>query len=198
MSEEKCRFYNTGYCKYQEKCRYLHPKEICSRKCNKNKCNKRHPKTCRYGEQCKRTDSCAYKHSVHSKEAQSISEIEELKKEIEKLKEENKEILEKISDLKREIENKDKTIESLGEELKEKQEQTPKNQEEKEVEAETQTDVKDNKLMGFVKDIIRCKFCKEEMRNDSQLFRSHLRKYHKGWRKASSDSKEPPVLNTNT
>ena len=25
----KCRYFNKGFCKYQKKCRYLHPKNTC-------------------------------------------------------------------------------------------------------------------------------------------------------------------------
>ena len=42
---KKCLHYDKGYCKYQEKCKFIHPKEICFEKtCDKTSCRKRHPK----------------------------------------------------------------------------------------------------------------------------------------------------------
>ena len=51
---QKCRYYNRGYCKYTEKCRFIHPKNsICgeylkNQKCDKEECCERHPKTCKW------------------------------------------------------------------------------------------------------------------------------------------------------
>ena len=45
---EKCQHFNSsGYCKYQDKCRLLHPKEKCDNKCKLMNCMKRHNKPCR-------------------------------------------------------------------------------------------------------------------------------------------------------
>ena len=62
-----CLFNKYGFCKYLDKCRKKHNKEICDNPdCEVDKCVKRHPKTCRYYkeyERCKFGDYCSFKHS---------------------------------------------------------------------------------------------------------------------------------------
>ena len=46
---KRCRYYNKGFCKYEKRCRYFHPQEICQNhldtlNCNLKGCKKRHPK----------------------------------------------------------------------------------------------------------------------------------------------------------
>jgi transcriptional regulator with PAS, ATPase and Fis domain len=48
---KKCRYFNRGFCKYREKCRFYHPEHICeaylkSNNCEQKECCKRHPKRC--------------------------------------------------------------------------------------------------------------------------------------------------------
>ena len=67
MTEKKktalCKYFNSGYCKFQSECKYIHAKEVCSKlKCKTKRCSKRHPKTCRYGDKCKRRTVCLFKH----------------------------------------------------------------------------------------------------------------------------------------
>ena len=71
----KCRYFNRGYCKYKEECKYYHSRHICEKYlenniCNNDRCTKRHPKHCRYWarspEGC-RYDACQYLH-VKSKQ----------------------------------------------------------------------------------------------------------------------------------
>ena len=69
---KKCRFNNTGYCKYQNECRFKHSENVCETylrdgKCeNKHSCQSRHPKPCKYWKrepkECKRKESCKYLH----------------------------------------------------------------------------------------------------------------------------------------
>ena len=59
----KCKYHNSGYCKYQSKCLYFHPSEECDKKCEQKKCMKRHIKPCRYKTTCKHKEKCAYKHT---------------------------------------------------------------------------------------------------------------------------------------
>jgi TolA-binding protein len=52
-NDKKCRYYNRGFCKYVEKCRYFHPSETCEKhlenfKCNEKGCMRRHPKLCKW------------------------------------------------------------------------------------------------------------------------------------------------------
>ena len=58
-----CKFYNFGFCKFQDRCRFEHFKTNCNKyACKDKKCFKRHPKKCRYQEKCRRKSCCLYKH----------------------------------------------------------------------------------------------------------------------------------------
>ena len=70
--KKRCRYFNRGYCKYNSKCRFVHPKSICNehllnQKCENGECNQRHPKKCKWEsnkEGCKRKSECAYIHGT--------------------------------------------------------------------------------------------------------------------------------------
>ena len=68
--KKKCRYFNCGYCKYKEKCRFEHPTQICEDyrkgKCVGSKCPFRHPKSCKWLQSsagCKRED-CDFMHDT--------------------------------------------------------------------------------------------------------------------------------------
>ena len=78
MSEvtlKNCSHYNSGFCRYIKKengCKHFHPKEICETTVCKDKdCPKRHPKRCRYLEECRFQSQCSYS---HKKEGVTINE----------------------------------------------------------------------------------------------------------------------------
>merc|ERR1712204_135677 len=98
-----CKFYNTGYCKHQGACKFLHPIEKCERSCSKSSCPKRHPKPCRYGDKCRRKDICDYKHETSSAETDLKAEITALKITIQTLLDENKGTSNKIVHLESEL-----------------------------------------------------------------------------------------------
>ena len=60
---ERCRHFNSGYCKYKDRCRFFHNTKVCEGYCSNKKCTKRHPKKCRFNEQCRRGTNCLYKHT---------------------------------------------------------------------------------------------------------------------------------------
>ena len=37
-SKRKCRYFDRGHCKYKEKCKYLHPSDICQKYVENEKC----------------------------------------------------------------------------------------------------------------------------------------------------------------
>ena len=79
----RCPHNNTGYCKFNDHCKYQHYNTICDKRiCKDIECKKRHPRTCRYGENCKFNihNACAYMHNIHNK-----SNYEETKKLTEKI-----------------------------------------------------------------------------------------------------------------
>ena len=76
---EKCKYFYSGYYKYQDKCRVLHPKEEFDQKCKLKNCMKRHIKPCRYGTNC-RQEKCAFKHTKDINTKLNIDEIVSLRK----------------------------------------------------------------------------------------------------------------------
>ena len=70
--KRRCKYYNRGYCKYNGKCRFIHPSEICEshlagQTCERSECSSRHPRTCKWlrtNEGCRR-QNCEYLHSDH-------------------------------------------------------------------------------------------------------------------------------------
>ena len=78
IPRRKCRYFNRGYCKYKENCKYSHASKICEEYlkdgiCVLDRCADRHPKHCRYWssdpEGC-RYKSCQYLH-VSSEKCQT-------------------------------------------------------------------------------------------------------------------------------
>ena len=70
-NRKKCRYYDRGFCKYNKKCRFLHPEGICQEylktfKCSVKECCQRHPKVCRWDQGkggCNRGKDCLYLHN---------------------------------------------------------------------------------------------------------------------------------------
>ena len=65
---KRCRYHNTGFCKYKAKCRFTHPEVVCKdQQCEGKRCDKRHPKACKWMEReegCRRKDHCKYSHDI--------------------------------------------------------------------------------------------------------------------------------------
>ena len=83
MSAEYCYRNKFGYCKFGEKCRFLHVNELCVNKnCDQRQCSYRHPRECLYFKkygQCKFGEYCQYEHK-------KVNNEKEIKKEVEKIK----------------------------------------------------------------------------------------------------------------
>ena len=50
---KKCKFFNSGHCKYKVKCKFSHPSETCQiylegGKCDRKLCEHKHPKVCKW------------------------------------------------------------------------------------------------------------------------------------------------------
>lgn len=101
--KEKCFYFNSGYCKYKSKCKYLHPKEECSQNCKLKNCIKRHIKQCKFGINCKRIEKCAYKHTVDEGESSQNNRIISLEKTVKQLLEFKVKSEEKITSLQQEV-----------------------------------------------------------------------------------------------
>ena len=57
-TKQKCKDFNSGYCKYKNRCTFAHPIEECEKSCSNKNCTKRHRKLCRYGQRCRHKDKC--------------------------------------------------------------------------------------------------------------------------------------------
>ena len=127
----KCKYHNSGYCKFGDHCRKRHYKQICQKFNCRNDCQARHPVLCKYGQNCKfsKKGICAYKHTTainnlenkykvfrsQNKDIKNSEQKEEkaLFEEINKLKSE-------IKDLKRLLKDKVEVIDVLRKQNKEK------------------------------------------------------------------------------
>ena len=106
----QCPHHNTGFCRFREECRYPHYYTICKKTiCRNEKCQNRHPKSCRSKENCNffQRNVCAYKHDIDVRPSDQYEALQDkvksLNDEISKLKEELKikqnEIQEKSIDI---------------------------------------------------------------------------------------------------
>ena len=62
---KKCYYFNKGYCKFKNKCKYYHPTCDCQNKCeNRKTCTKRHRRLCKYNDKCyfKQSNICEFLH----------------------------------------------------------------------------------------------------------------------------------------
>ena len=77
---ERCPHFNSGYCKFTSKCKFLHPIEICEKNCKEKTCLKRHPKHCKQGKRCTflMKQMCAYKHVGVNSEDHTVKELKEM------------------------------------------------------------------------------------------------------------------------
>jgi chromosome segregation ATPase len=102
--KEKCLFNDSGFCKFGDKCRSVHHKSICSRKYCDKSCNSRHPKPCRFRENCKflAEDMCAFKHSSNENDDK---DLDDLKRQVEQLKQENEKKQLKLTEVETDLEN---------------------------------------------------------------------------------------------
>ena len=63
---EKCPFFDSGYCKYRDKCHLKHFPTKCENSvCGNKNCSFRHPKQCKYSKRCNHNSKgvCAYDHA---------------------------------------------------------------------------------------------------------------------------------------
>ena len=69
--ETICNFFKYGYCKFKLSCKNKHVTLVCDDvKCNQSKCEKRHPRLCKYISKygsCKLGSICAYSHDDHNR-----------------------------------------------------------------------------------------------------------------------------------
>ena len=118
MQVKVCKYYNTGYCKYDSKCKFFHSKESCEGGCAGKQCHKRHPKACKYKSKCKRKSSCKYKHSDSSNELDLQDQVKALKSIVEELQKENMQQRQNAEILKSELDKVKAKLESKADKTK--------------------------------------------------------------------------------
>ena len=173
MTAEKtilCKFQNSGYCKYKERCRFKHVSEHCEGRCDIKTCRKRHKKQCRFGEKCRRQTTCEYKNQTTDDEDSLKAKISILEATIKNLVEENKKEKAEMDQIELELKailkkviqenkNKDNTISELKERLveREKQEEKAKPREAKETKIKQIASKCGENLSG--EDLFSCSEC---------------------------------------
>ena len=91
----RCKFYNSGFCKFREQCRERHFSSVCQvPNCNQD-CQAKHPRLCKLESYCKfcKKGICAYKHVIptnDNKLEDLVKKLNCLRKEIQNLTEQNK------------------------------------------------------------------------------------------------------------
>ena len=69
-SDDLCKHFQTGYCKFGGSCKKRHVSENCLKAdCRRKSCLQRHPKQCKYFSQsgfCRFGENCSYKHTTSS------------------------------------------------------------------------------------------------------------------------------------
>ena len=106
-SQNVCRYFRFGHCKFGDTCKLLHISEICENNaCEITSCNLRHPRTCKFFKEfnrCKFSEWCSFKHVENDINVNHFD---------------TKEILEKIDNLAQIIKDRDETINQLVEKVR--------------------------------------------------------------------------------
>ena len=79
MSQNKCEYFNKGYCKQTDKCTKTHPIKECDGDCNDKKtCPKRHRVPCKNLKKCDfyASKSCEFLHVEHIREETIIDGVD--------------------------------------------------------------------------------------------------------------------------
>ena len=123
--ENICNFFKYGYCKFKMSCKNKHVTLVCNdENCNPSKCDKRHPRLCKYVSKygrCKLGSICAYSHENHHRK----NENQRLEKKLDELivmvtKKDDMIVMceNKIEDLMQKNREKDAIIEKLVRDVK--------------------------------------------------------------------------------
>ena len=159
-----CRYFKFGYCKFIDKCRFLHVTELCANpSCEIKSCNLRHPKVCKFFRdfrRCKFSDWCLFKHTEDNNNFEDLN---------------IREIMEKLEDLANKIDEKDIIINNLVEKIRNIEEKSREEQ----THNEDVSDLNDfnstfiNPSVGFP-----CENCDFNAKSNGGL-QTHIRAKHK-------------------
>ena len=107
-TKQKCKYYNSGYCKYKDRCTSSHPIEECETSCKEKTCEKRHRKLSRYGVKCRQKSKCSYKHTENQTTNNPSENLAYLQGKVKELLEYKKNSEAKIQNLEKDL----KTVKS--------------------------------------------------------------------------------------
>ena len=136
-----CVFFKYGYCKFKTSCKNKHVTQVCDDEaCSQTKCQKRHPRPCRffsnYGT-CKLGNVCAYKHGKNNE----LEKLEKKMNDVLKISMEKddliKDLVQDVKKLIKKNEEKDDIIKGLIKEVKELKEKAMEKEEDVEQEETT-------------------------------------------------------------
>ena len=121
--ETICNFFKYGYCKFKMSCKNKHVTLVCDdEKCNPQKCEKRHPRLCKYMSKygsCKLGSICAYSHNRKNENNRLEKKIDELIAMVNKKNDTIVKCENKIEDLMQKNKEKDAIIDKLVNDVKE-------------------------------------------------------------------------------
>ena len=168
QNQNVCRYFKFGFCKYTDRCKFMHVQELCGNPtCDIRTCKLRHPRICKYYrdyKRCKFSEYCAFKH-IESNTQNSES---------------TENILEKIDNLTRVIEEKDIMINKLLEKMKAIEERLGDKDvptEETVNETELETCPRSYDIEVQTEEIYKCEICDFETKKERGL-NIHKRRKH--------------------
>ena len=90
-TNNKCHYYNRGFCGKHDNCTYTHLNEDCKNDCMDSLCPFRHRVTCKNGSLChyNKQGICQFKHQQEGEENTKIQKKQKILQENTKLIEEN-------------------------------------------------------------------------------------------------------------
>ena len=191
MTQAICFKNKFGYCKYSDNCRYKHVTLVCEDgQCDIQKCEKRHPKICKYFRdfrRCKFTVGCRYKHENQNEL------FEKLKKKIEnleqnmvenanntdtnKIEQKFKEMEMKVEKQQKEIEEKSSQIACLELRLDELEKKFANEKKAKDKKIKDLEKVLINKTPKLDKENFKCEHCDYETSSERGL-NIHIKRKH--------------------
>ena len=106
----KCLYNDSGFCKFSKECRKQHFENVCQTKNCDKRCLNRHPKPCKFKDECKFLEKniCAYSHLDLATENNDLKEIAK------SFSDKICDLEDKINNMRNEIDNK---LKSMGDEI---------------------------------------------------------------------------------
>ena len=127
-AQNVCFFNKYGFCKYSDKCRKYHEKELCEKSdCEIRECSFRHPRVCKYYRDwgfCKFGEWCMFSHKINKNNAVKNDEVKKLERKLKdielELEKQNEKVLKlenEMKDIYLKVSEKDQTISKINKKL---------------------------------------------------------------------------------